>query len=91
MRIFIAAAGVAALTATAAVAEPSYVYDKSYAPAGAETEVFYSPSAGTSYEFHDDGYGAPAPGFSGQNTSQALDRTPNMGAGTSRSSNANSG
>ncbi|MFC3693630.1 hypothetical protein ACFOWB_15520 [Chenggangzhangella methanolivorans] len=97
MRTLIAAAGVLALSTGAAFAQSAVIQEQGaygYAPDGetvASYDEVYSPSQGTNYEFHDDGYVTPAPGFSGQNTSEALDSTPNMGAGTSRSSNANSG
>jgi hypothetical protein len=49
-----------------------------------------SPSDGGNYQIQPDG-GSTAPGFYPQNALEAQDWTTNMGAGASRTSNANSG
>lgn len=95
MKTLIAAASVLALSTGAAFAQSSLQSERSMGMmtegegAATYSEV-YSPSEGTAYEFHGDGM-SPAPGFYPQNATEAQDWTPNMGAGTTRSSNANSG
>lgn len=94
MKTVIAAAGALALSTGAAFAQSAMIQEngvEAYAPDGAMTyEEVYSPSDGTNYQFQPGG-GSTAPGFYPQNGSEAQDWTTNMGAGTSRTSNANSG
>lgn len=95
MKTLIAAAGALALSTGAAFAQSAVVQEdgvEAYGPDGVTMsyEEVYSPSDGTNYQFQPGG-GSTAPGFYPQNATEAQDWTTNMGAGTSRTSNANSG
>jgi hypothetical protein len=95
MKSLIIAAGVLALSGAAAIAQPlAAQVDDGYAAAPVGVETYGKPAFGerslpTSYQAID--AGSVAPGFGAQNDTQAKDVTPNMGAGTSQSSNANNG
>lgn len=95
MTAFIIAAGALALSTTATLAQPlAAQVDDGYAAAPMSAETYGEPAFGerslpTSYQAID--AGSVAPGFGAQNDTQAKDATPNMGAGTSQSSNANNG
>jgi len=92
MKTMIAAAGVLALTTGAALAQPTMMRDGADMQTEGVTtyQEVYSPSESTNYQFHGGGT-STAPGFYPQNDTQARDWTPNMGAGTTKSSNANAG
>ena len=91
-RLLTAAAAALALTATAASADPyGEADDMAYVDqSDMSGPVYDSPSEGTSYQFQPGGW-STAPGFYAQNETEAMERTPNLGAGTSRSSSANNG
>lgn len=91
MKSLIAAASVLALSASAAFAQPlSAQMDRGYeAPQSSSEPLFGERSAHTNYQAVD--AGSVAPGFAPQNDTWANDATPNLGAGTSRTSNANNG
>jgi hypothetical protein len=91
MKSLIAAAGVLALSASAAFAQPlSAQMDDGYATPQAYGEpAFGERSLPTDYQAVD--AGSVAPGFSPQNDDFASDVTPNLGAGVSRTSDANQG
>ncbi|MGA0533341.1 hypothetical protein [Hansschlegelia sp. KR7-227] len=102
MKTLIAVAGALALTASVAQAETMYRTTEpapvrmdamgAAAPSSAgyspSASYYESPSAGTAHPALGE---SPAAGFEYQNSTEARDRTPNIGAGTSRSSDANNG
>lgn len=91
MKTFAMAFGAVALSTTAAFAQPMYLDADMGAP-GATEQVYYAEPAYDGldpYAYPDDG--SYAPGMAPQANSWAKQSTPNVGAGTSRSSSANNG